>query len=270
MQEARCRIKRKMIPKGSAVFLMLIALFVLASVALAQSSYDLSWHVIAGGGGQMQSAGYTLMGTSGQPVAGAMQGSNYNLCSGFWCGTIAEYRVYLPLTLKNAASQTSLFTDDFNNGTLTGWTSSAGTWTNPGTYMQGVYLLGTVWNLKAISGSNIEYEGKVNLLSGNAVGLVFRSSANGASSYAVILDTVQGFKISEYSPHHILVSYPMTVQYNHWYTIKLVASGSTLEAYLDGVKRLSVTDTTYTSGQLGVMLHQATAMYDDLQAWATP
>jgi hypothetical protein len=33
----------------------------------------------------------------------------------------------------------------------------------------------------------------------------------------------------------------MTVQYNHWYTIKIVADGSTLEAYLDGVKRCAAT-----------------------------
>jgi len=46
-----------------------------------------------------------------------------------------------------------------------------------------------------------------------------------------------------------------------------VASGSTLEAYLDGLKRLTAADTTYSTGQLGVMLFLATATYDDLHAW---
>lgn len=461
MQDASFRTKRKVIPKACAVFLILAALFLLISVALAQGGYDLSWHVIAGGGGQMQSASYTLIGTVGQPSAGTMTMSSSALCSGFWCGylyygvtldpatdarsgapgemvtytlritntgntidtfdltytgigahlpvtqtmlasgagadvianvtilasaangasytavvtatsqgdptqsdtsaltttavvsctpvsaadlsftptaplvgevvtfsatftptgatppitytwdfddsasgvgqivthtfpstitaktytvtltvdnvcvnpavtaqkpvTVHPHTIHLPLVVKNYPSL--IFADDFNNGTLTGWTSSGGTWTNPGSYMQGVYPSDTVWNMKSVTGSNVVYEGKVNLLSGNAVGLVLRSSANGASSYAAILDTTQGFKISRYSPHQILVSFPMTVQYNHWYTIKIVANGSTLEAYLDGVKRLTVTDTTYTSGQLGVMLHRATAAYDDLQAW---
>jgi hypothetical protein len=49
-----------------------------------------------------------------------------------------------------------------------------------------------------------------------------------------------------------------------------VANGSTIEAYLDGVKRLTVTDTTYSSGRLGAVLFQATATYDDLEAWEMP
>jgi len=246
--------------------LCVLVLFAPAIPTLAQSGYDLAWHVIGGGGGRMTSTSHTLMGTVGQPFVGTMTvGSSSALCSGFWCGAIAGYRIYLPLVMKNYPPL--IFADDFNNGTLTGWTPSSGTWTNPGSYMRGEYASGTVWNMKSASGTNVVYEGKVNLLSGYAVGLTFRSSADGTSSYAVILDTVQGFKISRYSPHQILVSYPMTVQYNHWYTIKIVASGSTLEAYLDGVKRLTATDTTYTGGQLGVMLHRATATYDDLHAW---
>jgi hypothetical protein len=271
MQDAGCRIKRKVILKVCEVLSILTALLLLAAVALAQGSYDLSWHVIAEGGGQMQSAGYTLMGTIGQPAAGMLQSSSHSLCSGFWCGTVAEYRIYLPLTLKAYASQTPIFADDFNDGTLTGWTPGDGTWTNPGSYMRGEYALGGAWNMRSDSGSNIVYEGKVNLLSGNAVGLVFRSSTDGSSSYDVILDAVDNvFKISKRPPYQILASYSMTVQRNHEYQIKVVATGNTIEAYLDGTQRLTVTDTMYSTGQLGVMVFQATATYDDLEAWATP
>jgi len=179
-----------------------------------------------------------------------------------------EY-VYLPLVVKNYPL--IIFSDDFEDGTLTGWTSNNGTWTNPGTYMRGEYTLGNGWNIHSSTGGNIVYQGTVNLLSGNAVGLVFRSSADGTSSYDVILDAVDGaFKISERPPYQVLDSYSMTVERNHPYTIKVVADGSTIEAYLDGVKRLTVTDGTYSSGQLGVILFQSTATYDDLQAWETP
>jgi hypothetical protein len=73
-------------------------------VVLAQVSanYDLSWHVIGGGGGRMAGTQYTLQGTTGQPVMGPAAGSGHTLCSGFWCGVGAEYRVYLPLVLRNA------------------------------------------------------------------------------------------------------------------------------------------------------------------------
>ena len=188
------------------------------------------------------------------------------------CGAVTpDHLVYLPLTLRNYSLSTLIFSDDFDDGTLTNWTPNLGTWTNPGTYMRGEYALGNAWNVHSSTGSDIVYEGTVNLLSGNAVGLVFRSSADGTSSYDVILDAVVNvFKISKRTPYQVLASYPMTVQRNHPYTVKVVANGSTIEAYLDGVKRLTVTDSTYSSGQLGVVLFQATATYDDLQAWETP
>jgi len=86
-----------------------IALAVAAGLALAipvlaqvSASYDLSWHVIAGGGGRMGSAGYILEGTMGQPVTGRAPGG-YTLCSGYWCaGADYGYTVYLPLVLRNA------------------------------------------------------------------------------------------------------------------------------------------------------------------------
>lgn len=88
MQDTRCKTKLQVILKASASLSVLIALFLLVTVAFAQGSYDLSWHVIAGGGGEMHGASHTLAGTSGQSPAGTMQGGTYNLCSGFWCITL--------------------------------------------------------------------------------------------------------------------------------------------------------------------------------------
>lgn len=97
MQTRRTRIK-------SGVLLVLAILLTLAVPVLAQvsSNYDLSWHVIGGGGGKMASAGHTLQGTTGQALVGRMSSAGHDLCSGFWCAGEAEYRVYLPLALRNA------------------------------------------------------------------------------------------------------------------------------------------------------------------------
>jgi hypothetical protein len=97
MQRKRTKIKLRVI--FVLAILLALSLPVLAQVS---SSYDLSWHVIGGGGGKMASAGHTLQGTTGQALVGQMSGSGHNLCSGFWCAGEAEYRVYLPLTLRNA------------------------------------------------------------------------------------------------------------------------------------------------------------------------
>ncbi|MBN1814213.1 MAG: hypothetical protein JXA14_20410 [Anaerolineae bacterium] len=270
MQNTKHRITLKTV-------LILAACLALAAPVLAQVSaaFDLSWHVIGSGGGLMESDQYTLQSTIGQPAVGTMGGSGHDLCSGFWCGGGAvQYRIYLPLVVRNFSSTSgSIFNDDFNDGTLTGWTANYGTWSNPGTYMRGEYTLGNAWNMHSSAGSNIVYTGTVNLLSGNAVGLTFRSSVDGKSSYDVILDAVDKvFKISKRSPttYQILVSHSMTVQRNHTYIVGVVANGNTIEAYLDGTKLLTTTDTTYSSGYLGVMVFQATATYDNLQAQRIP
>ena len=94
--------RRKLYQMGGAI-LTLLALFALISIAFAQASsnYDLSWHVVAGGGGRMKSTDHTLMGTIGQPLTGVMW-DGHTLCSGFWCGGVAvQYRIYLPLVLRN-------------------------------------------------------------------------------------------------------------------------------------------------------------------------
>jgi fructan beta-fructosidase len=181
------------------------------------------------------------------------------------------YDVYLPLvTNQHPLAMESIFFADFEDGTLTGWTSSQGTWTNPGDHMRGEHT-GSAWNMHTSSGDNIVYTGTVTLVSGDAAGLVFRSSADGSSSYDVTLDASDdAFKIGRRAPYQMLGSYPVTVQYNRSYEIKVVASGGTIEAYLDGRRLLTVTDTTYTSGRLGVMVYQSTATYDDLTAWEIP
>jgi len=46
--------------------------------------------------------------------------------------------------------------------------------------------------------------------------------------------------------------------------------GNKLTAYLDGVKRLEVTDSKLSCGRLGVEVFGATATYDDLKAWELP
>jgi hypothetical protein len=82
----------------------LLCCLLLVGVALAQTStsYDLTWNVIAGGGGSISSTSYAINSTIGQPVVGASESENYRTEAGFWGGALAvEYRIYLPIVLKN-------------------------------------------------------------------------------------------------------------------------------------------------------------------------
>ena len=72
-------------------------------LAHAQSGggYDLTWSTVASGGGRSTGDGYALNGSIGQPDAGAaLTGGGYMLVGGFQVGTMDQYRVFLPLVLR--------------------------------------------------------------------------------------------------------------------------------------------------------------------------
>ena len=92
--------------KRATFLLALVAILLLAGVALAMSSdnYRLDWFTPAtgGGGGPASSAHYAVNFTVGQSTIGASDSTHYKGCLGYWCG-ITQYRVYLPLVLRNAS-----------------------------------------------------------------------------------------------------------------------------------------------------------------------
>jgi hypothetical protein len=84
--------------------LVLLCLVGSMGMAAAQSGggYDLSWSTIDGGGVMLSTgAGYALGGTIGQPDAGTSTGSGYSLAGGFWAGLVEQFKVFLPLVLRN-------------------------------------------------------------------------------------------------------------------------------------------------------------------------
>jgi len=88
------------------VLLCLLCGLLLAGRALAMSStnYRLDWFtpLTGGGGGPAGSTNYAVNFTVGQSAIGASTSTNYRGCLGYWCGAVAaQYRVYLPLVLRN-------------------------------------------------------------------------------------------------------------------------------------------------------------------------
>jgi hypothetical protein len=80
--------------------LMAIALLLLASTALADGGYELTWSTVDSGGGSSTGGGYALSGTIGQPDAGVLTGAPYVLAGGFWGGVPAAFKTYLPAVLR--------------------------------------------------------------------------------------------------------------------------------------------------------------------------
>jgi hypothetical protein len=85
----------------------LVVLLLLASSVLAMSSenYRLDWFtpMTGNGGGRIDSANYVANFTVGQSVIGAASSTSYEGCLGYWCGTVIEISVYLPLVVRNSS-----------------------------------------------------------------------------------------------------------------------------------------------------------------------
>ena len=79
-----------------AAILIVLATLLLAGVALADGSYDLSWFTVDGGGGSSGGGPYTLSGTIGQPDTGALSGGGYGLVGGFWGVAAAQLPTATP------------------------------------------------------------------------------------------------------------------------------------------------------------------------------
>ena len=80
----------------------LLVILLLAGVALAQASasFDLSWYVLASGGGRTDSTHYAMNGTLGQAAVGFSDSSSYGKQSGYWQNW-PDYTTYLPLIVRD-------------------------------------------------------------------------------------------------------------------------------------------------------------------------
>jgi hypothetical protein len=89
-----------MVMKRTVILLTLLALLLLTGAVLANGPSVVDRYVTGAGGGHAEISPYILDATIGQAVVGVAKDTGYQLCSGFWCK--AEYKVYLPLVLRNA------------------------------------------------------------------------------------------------------------------------------------------------------------------------
>ena len=91
-------MKRKVILLTLAVLLLLTS----SVLAMFSTNYRLDWFtpLTGGGGGASNSTNYAVNFTVGQSVIGTSSSIHYGGCMGYWCG-IREYRVFLPLVLRN-------------------------------------------------------------------------------------------------------------------------------------------------------------------------
>ncbi|MCP4540332.1 MAG: hypothetical protein GY832_24605 [Chloroflexi bacterium] len=87
------------------VTLLVIVLILVGGAAFAQTGdgFDLSWNVMGGGGAgaPLTGDGFSLRGTLGQTAIGSFSDASYQVGNGYWVAGEREYRIYLPLVVRN-------------------------------------------------------------------------------------------------------------------------------------------------------------------------
>ena len=91
--------------KQKAILLAVVVCIVLAGSAMGMSStnYRLDWFtpLTSGGGGAASSTNYAINLTIGQAAIGGLSSDSYAAGIGYWYGVATQYKIYLPVVLRN-------------------------------------------------------------------------------------------------------------------------------------------------------------------------
>lgn len=172
-------------------------------------------------------------------------------------------------TFVNAAV---IFSDDFEDGNYTGWSTSSGSWSVVTDGSRVLKQSSTSANCYAYTGSSnwtsYSVEARVKVLAYNGsnrmVGLCarFQDTNNfyflrfSNSNILEIRKKVNGSTTT-------LASKSYTCSAGKWYSLKLTVNGNTLTAYVNGVQQLTATDSTFSSGRIGVTAVSTSVEFDD-------
>lgn len=169
---------------------------------------------------------------------------------------------------------TNPFVADFDNGTDAGWARYGGNFSISG----GKYLLSDAGTTgKALAGDGFWTDGTLDadlmLTSSGNAGLVFRmtnpdyTGPDAAFGYYAGLDA-SGFAVLglQSNAWRSIASAPVSVQTNSWYHLRVTLQGSRLTLFVDDLATplITVTNTTFSRGQVGVRAFQCNAQFDNV------
>ncbi|UJF34928.1 family 43 glycosylhydrolase [Paenibacillus hexagrammi] len=200
--------------------------------------------------------------------------------SAWICTLVASMAISLspPVLVSAADENPAVFQDDFGDNNYTGWTTYEGTWNAA----DGALHTNKGAGYKAVADgtnfSNFTYEADISVkdgLNSDNAGLIFRVSnpTNGADNlkgyYAGIgvNNIVQVGRMNNSWTE--LASIPYKIEQNKTYHMKVEATGSNIEVYINGEHVVSVVDSMFTSGSVGVRSFWVNSTFDNLSVTDT-
>ncbi len=171
-----------------------------------------------------------------------------------------------------ASSGSTLFSDNFESGSYSNWTTQNGSWsvTTDGSkvfYQSSTSAEGRAWLNTSSSWTNQTVEAKVKVTSFNGSNpvLVCARMKDGNNYYAVaVKNGTLELRKKVSGSTSVLTSKSYTFSTGTWYTIKLSVVGTTLTAYVNGTQQLSTTDSSRTSGVAGLVGWKTAVKFDDV------
>ncbi|HIW31528.1 MAG TPA: family 43 glycosylhydrolase [Candidatus Paenibacillus intestinavium] len=169
--------------------------------------------------------------------------------------------------------KTGTFTDNFDDGDASKWTTFDGAWN----VSDGMYKVNKGSGFKAIASgtsyNNFTYEADLSIGTGTRdenAGLLFR-----VSNPTIGADNLQGYyagigingrvQVGKFNNNWTeLASIPYPISSNTVYKLKVVAEGRNIEVYVNGEIVVSVVDRSYTEGAIGLRNFLVDATYDNI------
>jgi hypothetical protein len=177
--------------------------------------------------------------------------------------------------------QPQYFGDGFQNNSSGNWTSLSGSWSltsdvsgdtidvsNKVLKQSGTGIAETVTG-STYSNATITAAVKAynNNLANASAGLVARANSDFSNKYTLRINFNMN-KIQLYkqvgSIWTNLGEANLTATPGTWYLLKLEMKGSSLKGYVNGVKKISVSDSSLTSGYIGLRTYDQTAVFDNI------
>ena len=177
--------------------------------------------------------------------------------------------------------QPQYFGDGFQNNSSSNWTSLSGSWSltsdvsgdtidvsskvlkQSGTGIAET-ATGTTYSNATITIAVKAYDNK---MAEASAGLVARANSDFSNMYTMRinfnLNKVQLYKKVS-SIWTKLGEANMTATPGTWYLLKLEMKGSSLKGYVNGVKKISVSDSSLSSGYIGLRTYNQTAVFDNI------
>lgn len=166
---------------------------------------------------------------------------------------------------------TPLFSDDFEDGNSTGWTVVNGSWSVVTDGTKVFKQSGTTGEAMAYAGNtswtNYTVQAKVKLYGQSSGSGILGRYQNNNNFYMFRLHNASG-KVQLYKrvagTFTLLQETAVTINLNTNYTLKLVLNGTGLTGYVDGVQKVSFTDTSFANGCIGARSFDQSFCLDDV------